>query len=98
MIRRSTIEKAVAGVVQLEVAYLDVETQSEAQYGFFTQSARRAQDLLRQRADKAREKIVKRLVDEGVIACEDGVTSEEADHPLLEGIDGLFEIGDGSWC
>ena len=95
--RTATIQKRVTEIVDLRDKKMSLESDCDREYGFVTQSVEAKADRLEQRAQAKQDKLVASLHAAG-ICSEDGVTSDEADHPLLRGIEQLFEIGDGSWC
>ena len=97
MMKTSTIQKRVTEIVELREKKMKLESDCERDYGFVTQSVESKVDRLEKRAQTKQDKLVSLLHDSG-LCSEDGVTSDEADHPTLRGIDQLFEIGDGSWC
>ena len=97
MIRNQTIAKTVAEIVRLDTAALDIEGRSEQQYGFVTAKAKREADALQDRAERKVNTLIARLRRDG-LASEDGLTTDEANHPIFEGIDGLWVIGDGTWA
>lgn len=97
-VRKSTIAKAVAAVYSLRKEAMDLEHASEAKYNFVTEKTSLQASKLYNKADKINSDIVARLIECGLCSDELGLTHKDACNPLFDGIDALWEIGNGDWC
>jgi hypothetical protein len=97
MIRRSTIEKQVAEIDQLDAEAFYLSRKCEKRHGFITPQVEKQLEKIEAKITTRRDRIITRLVAEGVIESDLGVTDREAQQRLLRDIPGLHLIGDGDW-
>lgn len=97
MIRKKAIEDAVAKVVDLRSRATKLESESEQRYGFTLKRIEAECYILNHKADRVADEIIEKLIKHGLCKESTGLTADEAMHPIFDGIEHLWEIGDG-WC
>lgn len=97
MIKKETIRKSVQAIAKLRTEATNLIIDSIDNFKFVTEKVQSKVDKLEGQAKKKADQLIKKLMDAGLCANETGLTYLEAKHSIFEGIDNLWDIGDG-WC
>lgn len=107
-IQAQTVAKRIKQIHELDTEAMNLEHDAEDTFGYVPAGTRRDIQELNKSSEKIAAKLLRRLVDAGYIASDEGATSEEAESGIFNTVDAYLEsmglrgalhyIGNGDWC